>query len=710
MSSGADGNGLPEPIARSQSGYRLGVDIGGTFTDVVLLGADGTMRTRKVLSTPDDYARGVIEGAVSVLEAAAVDPGEVTGIVHATTVASNTVLEGRGARTALITTEGFRDVLEMRRLRIPVMYDLQYDKPAPLVPRRLRLEVSERMGPRGEVWRGIGVDSVRAAVETIRRDEVGAVAISFLHSYANPDHEHEAAELVRSIVGDDVYLTCSADILPEIREYERTSTAVVNAYVGPAVSHYLRSLTTKLVAAGITAPLEIMQSAGGTMSPAAAVRRPAYLVESGPAAGVIACAHLARLTGRLNVISFDMGGTTAKAAMLEDGEPVRTTEYEIGGGINLSSRLVKGGGYAIKLPFIDVSEIGAGGGSIVDVDEFGSASVGPQSAGAVPGPVCYGQGGEQPTLADALAVLGFLNAKQLAGGAVALDVPAAHRALSDAVADRLGLSVLDAAHGVLTVAVATMTRAVKAVSTYRGRDPRDFALCAFGGNGPVVGVAIARALSMRQVLVPPAPGVFSAVGLLFSQTEQEFVRTLLLRSGEIEERTVEAAYASLAEEAWASLAEEGIPRETVTLARLADLRYAGQAYELTVRVPNDRVDVQRLTADFVAEHERTYGHGSLDDPVDLVSIRVVARVDREALSSRLAPMEDPSVDGRATTRTAYFGPDVGLLDVPVIGRAALEGVEIEGPLFVDEYDSTTVIPPGCRATLDTFGSINIDVD
>jgi N-methylhydantoinase A len=710
MASGADGNGLPEPIARSQAGYRLGVDIGGTFTDVVLLGDDGTMRTRKVLSTPDDYARGVIEGAVSVLEAAAVDPGAVTGIVHATTVASNTVLEGRGARTALITTEGFRDVLEMRRLRIPVMYDLQYEKPAPLVPRRLRLEISERMGPRGEVWRGLGADSVRAAVETIRRDEVGAVAISFLHSYANPEHEHEAAELVRSIVGDDVYLTCSADILPEIREYERTSTAVVNAYVGPAVSHYLRSLTTKLVAAGITAPLEIMQSAGGTMSPAAAVRRPAYLVESGPAAGVIACAHLARLTGRLNVISFDMGGTTAKAAMLEDGEPVRTTEYEIGGGINLSSRLVKGGGYAIKLPFIDVSEIGAGGGSIVEVDEFGSASVGPHSAGAVPGPVCYGRGGEQPTLADALAVLGFLNAKQLAGGAVALDVPAAHRALRDAVADRLGLSVLDAAHGVLTVAVATMTRAVKAVSTYRGRDPRDFALCAFGGNGPVVGVAIARALSMRQVLVPPAPGVFSAVGLLFSQTEQEFVRTLLLRSGEIEECVVEAAYAALAEEAWASLAEEGIPQETVTLARLADLRYAGQAYELTVRVPNDRVHVQQLTADFVAEHERTYGHGSLDDPVDLVSIRVVARVDREALSSRLAPTEDPSVDGHATSRTAYFGPDVGLLDVPVIGRAALEGVEIEGPLFVDEYDSTTVIPPGCRATLDAFGSINIDVD
>jgi N-methylhydantoinase A len=696
--------------ANGSGGYRLGVDIGGTFTDVVLLGRDGSMWTRKVLSTPDDYARGVIEGAVGLLEAARVAPGEIGGIVHATTVASNTVLEGRGARTALLTTEGFRDVLEMRRLRIPVMYDLQYEKPAPLVPRRRRLEIGERIGPSGFVWRGLDRDSVHAAAEAIRRDAVDAVAISFLHSYANPAHENEAAELLREVVGDDVYLTRSADILPEIREYERTSTAVVNAYVGPAVSRYLRSLTDKLIQSGITAPLEIMQSAGGTMSAAAAVRRPAYLVESGPAAGVIACAHLARLTNRPNVISFDMGGTTAKAAMLENGEPVRTTEYEIGGGINLSSRLVKGGGYAIKLPFIDVSEIGAGGGSIIGIDDLGGASVGPQSAGAAPGPVCYGRGGDQPTLADALAVLGFLNAKQLAGGAVSLDVPAAETALREAVADRLGLEVCEAAHGVLMVAVATMTRAVKAVSTYRGRDPRDFALCAFGGNGPVVGVEIARALSMRQVLVPPAPGVFSAVGLLFSQTEQEFVRTLLLRSGEIVPAAVEAAYDSLAAEARASLAEEGLAPGSIGLTRLADLRYAGQAYELTVPVPDGSIDVHGLEAAFVAEHERTYGHGSLADPIDLVSIRVVARANREAISSRLTPSEIPTPSGEQSARTAYFGPAVGFLDVPVIDRPALEGVTLDGPLFVDEYDSTTVVPPGCRATLDTFGSINIDVD
>jgi len=694
----------------SSPGYRLGVDIGGTFTDVVLLGEDGTLRTRKVLSTPDDYARGVIEGVVGLLEATRVQPAEVTGIVHATTVASNTVLEGRGARTALITTEGFRDVLEMRRLRIPVMYDLQYEKPPPLVPRRRRFEIAERMGPRGEVWRDVERQSVATVAEAVRRDEVEAVAIALLNSYANPHHEHEAAELLREVVGDDVYLTCSADILPEIREYERTSTAVVNAYIGPAVSRYLGSLMAKLTEAGVTAPLEIMQSGGGTMSPAAALKRPAYLVESGPAAGVIACARLARVTARPNVISFDMGGTTAKAAMLENGEPVKTSEYEIGGGINLSSRLVKGGGYAIKLPFIDVSEIGAGGGSIISLDEFGSARVGPESAGAAPGPVCYGRGGIAPTLADALAVLGYLNPTQLAGGAVTLDVDAARDALRDLVAEPLGLSVLDAAHGVLMVAVATMTRAVKAVSTYRGRDPRDFALCAFGGNGPVVGVEIARALSMRQVLVPPAPGVFSAVGLLFSPTEQEFVRTLLLRAKEVDPATIEAAYASLADEALASLEAEGMPATAATLTRLADLRYVGQAYELTVPIPDGDIDLERLVRDFVAEHERTYGHGSLDDPVDLVSIRILARVERASTLTSLLRAEDGATDGAVVTRKAYFGPDVGLLDVPVVGRAALRGVEVEGPLFVDEYDSTTVVPSGCRATLDEFGSITIDVD
>ncbi|MFN0154934.1 MAG: hydantoinase/oxoprolinase family protein [Gaiella sp.] len=691
------------------SAYRLGVDIGGTFTDVVLLGEDGTMHTRKVLSTPGDYSVGVVKGTLQLLSDTRVGPEQLTAIVHATTVASNTVLEERGAATGLVTTEGFRDVLEMRRLRIPVMYDLQYDKPDPLVPRRRRYEVPERSGPDGAVWRELDESAVRAVAERLADDRVGAVAVSFLHAYANPAHELAAARVLREVIGDDVYLTCSAEILPEIREYERTSTAVVNAYVGPAVSSYLQSLEASLREHGIVAPLEIMQSSGGTMSVAAAVQRPAYLVESGPAAGVIACAHLARLTAQPNMISFDMGGTTAKAAMLEDGEPVRTTEYEVGSGINLSSRLVKGGGHAIKLPFIDVSEIGAGGGSIVAVDGLGAASVGPRSAGADPGPVCYGKGGEEPALADALLVLGYLDPEALAGGAVPLDRDAAERAFATHVAEPLGLPLLEAAYGVLQVAVATMTRAVKAVSTYRGRDPREFTLCAFGGNGPVVGVEIARALSMSRVLVPPAPGVFSAVGLLYSSTEREFVSTVMLRAGEIAAEAIGAAYEALAEDASAALQREGISLEVVTFARFADLRYAGQAYELTVRVPDGQVDVDALLASFVDEHVRTYGHGSPSDPIDLVSVRVIARKHREAPTRLIVERDHRPVGGRAGRR-AYFGPERGVLDVPVLGgREALGADDWAGPLIIDEYDSSTIVPPGARARLDEYGSIEIDV-
>jgi N-methylhydantoinase A len=476
------------------------------------------------------------------------------------------------------------------------------------------------------------------------------------------------------------------------------------------VTRYISSLVEQLAAAGIRAPLEIMHSSGGTLTPEVAQRKPAHLVESGPAAGVIACSHLGRLTGRPNLISLDMGGTTAKAAILEDGEPVRTSEYEVGAGINLSSKLVKGGGYAIKLPFIDVSEIGAGGGSIVRVDEGGSVAVGPQSAGASPGPVCYDAGGTEPTLTDALVVLGYLNSTQLVGGAVPLNAVRAREVLTRSVAGPLGRPLVEAAYGILQLAVATMTRAVKAVTTYRGRDPREFTLCCFGGNGPLTGVEIARALQIRQVLVPPAPGVFSALGLLFSDVEQEFVRTLLLRPDELDAGPIEQAYARLEAEALAALAAQGHPAARISSSRLADVRYAGQAYELTVTVPAGAVDVDRLVRDFVSEHLRTYGHGSPLDPVEVVAVRVLARVERVAgrRYDPLAAIERLSRDEGA--RRAYFGPGVGELDVPVVTRAALLDRERAGPLLVDEYDSTCVVPPGCRARLDGYGNIEVDVD
>ena len=688
--------------------YRLGIDIGGTFTDVVLLGDDGSVRAKKVLSTPDDYAHGVVGGAVSLLAECDVVAGSIAGVVHASTVASNTILEGLGARTALITTDGFRDVLEMRRLRIPVLYDIQYEGATPLVPRRLRFEVPERLGPRGEVWRELDENRVEEVALEIAEAGVEAVAIALLHAYANDAHERRVETIVRAIVGEDVYVTRSSEILPEIREYERTSTAVVNAYVGPAITRYIAALATQLRGAGITAPLEVIQSAGGTLSPETARRKPAHLVESGPAAGVMACAYLGRLTGQPQLISLDMGGTTAKAAIVEDGLPVRTSEYEVGAGINLSSKLIKGGGHPIKLPFIDVSEIGAGGGSIVSVDLLGAVSVGPMSAGASPGPVCYDLGGLDPTLTDALLALGYLNETQLGGGAITLDPPAGREALDRLVATPLGRSIEGAAHGILTLAVATMTRAVKAVTTFRGRDPRDFTLCAFGGNGPLTGVEIARALQIRKVLIPPAPGVFSALGLLFSDTEHETVRTLMLRGLEVTAGALESAFAAVEAEATASLV--ATDDATVTVVRYADVRYAGQAYELPVRVPAGAIDIAGLVSDFVAEHVRTYGHGSADDPIDVVSVRALARIERTT-----ARKYDPLAAIRALpplegVRTAYFGPTAGRIETPVCNRAGLLAGERRGPLLIDEVDSTCVVPPGCSARLDPHGNIEVEID
>jgi len=691
-------------------GYRVGVDIGGTFTDVVLLGPDGTLRTKKVLSTPGDYARGVVAGILELLGDTGVTPASVTKVVHATTVASNAVLEGKGSSCCLLTTAGFRDVLELRRLRIPVMYELQYEKPRPLVPRRLRYEIPERSGPRGEEWAALDEGAVRRAAERARDEGVAAVAISFLHAYANPAHERRAAEIVREVVGHDVYITCSSEILAEIREYERTSTAVVNAYVGPVVRRYIRSLESSLVAAGFTAPIQIMQSSGGLMSAEAAIRKPAHLVESGPAAGVVACAYLARATGIPNLISLDMGGTTAKAAILEDGRPVKTSEYEVGAGINLSSRLVKGGGHAIRLPFIDLSEIGAGGGSLVSVDELGIMHVGPESAGSDPGPACYGQGGDRPTLTDALVVLGYVNPEYLAGGSVAIDAGAATRAL-ERVAALLGKDATAAAYGVFQLAVATMTRAVKAVSTYRGRDPREFVLCGFGGNGPVAAVAIARALQMRRVIVPVAPGVFSAAGLLLSEIEHEFVRTLPVRGASASSELLHAAYGELEADAERALVAEGVSRAEIVLSRFADIRYAGQAYELTLPVAPGPPDLGRIASDFNAEHHRTYGHASADAQIDVVNVKLTARAagnGKDPYDPR-AGLVPGSPGGR--TRSAFFGNASGSLETPVISRAALLGTPPrEGPLIVEEYDATCVVPPGCRVTLDSLGSIDIVLD
>ena len=697
----------------SRETLRAGVDIGGTFTDIVLLGDRGSVHIKKLPSTPDDYARAIVVGLRELLDEIGASPADVESVIHATTVATNAVLEDKGARTGLITTKGFRDVLEIRRIRIPELYNLDYEKPKPLVARRWRREVVERMGANGEVRVPLDEASVIAAGEFLRDEEVEAVAIALLHSYANPAHEQRVAEIIRKIVRGDVYVSCSHEILPEIREYERTSTTVVNALLGPVVGQYLNSLADQLAGIGFRGQLQLMQSNGGLMGVRAAIAKPACILESGPAAGVVAAARIAGNAGVFDAITFDMGGTTAKASIIEGGMPAKTTEYEVGAGINLSSKLIQGAGYAVKLPVIDLSEIGAGGGSLVWFDKGGLLQVGPKSAGSVPGPVCYNGGGSQATLTDALLALGYINPGYLVGGALCLNAQGARDAIEEQVGQPLGRPLLEAAYGVFTIAAANMTRAVKAVSTYRGRDPRSFTLFAFGGNGPVVAFEIARQLGMKRILIPPSPGVFSAFGLLLSEVEHEVMQTLYGRVDAISAESLQQAYARIESQARSVLQQEGYAQETVSTSRYADLHYCHQAFELTIPVAGNGDDVpqlERLVADFHAEHLRTYGHRAANDPVELVNIRIIARVaarSRTTLAPErlIAPRGDSQHHPRQ--RTAFFGPEIGSVPVPVLTRRELLGKMLPGPLIIEEYDSTCVIAPGCHATVDAASNIDI---
>ena len=687
--------------------HRLGVDIGGTFTDLVLAGPDGALHTHKRLSTPEDYGLGIRDGVAALLGELGLDPAAIGRVVHGTTVATNAVLEGKGALTGLVTTSGFRDVLEMRRLRIPEMYTLNYRRSEPLVPRRLRLEADERMGPEGQVWRPLDRASVEAAAERLAAAGVEAVAVCLLHAYANPDHERQIASVLRERLGDSVFLTCSSDLLPVIREYERTSTTVINAYLGPVIRGYLGRLREHLQAIGVTAPILVMKSDGGIMSAAAAAEKPAYIVESGPAAGVIGAAHTGARDGVADCITLDMGGTTAKASIVEAGEVARTGDYEVGAGINLSSKLVMGGGHALKLPVIDISEIGAGGGSLVRVDAGGLVRVGPDSAGAVPGPVAYGQGGTEPTFCDAVLTLGWLNPHHLVGGGLEIDAEAAARAVGERIAAVLGKDVLDAAHGILEVACGTMMRAVKAVSTYRGRDPRDFALFAFGGNGPVVAAAIADLLEMTTVVVPPNPGVFSAYGLLLSDIEQETARSHLALLSDTGPAALDALFRDLEAGLASEMAAEGHGAGDYAVRRIAELRYEGQAHELAVPVasgPDGLPDTGAMAAAFGDEHERTYGHRADAEAVESVTLRAVATVAVE----KPPPQPRPGAEVSALARPAFFGPLAGRQAVPVVAREGLSAAPRNGPLIVEEYDATCVVPPGWTARLDAAQNIVLE--
>ncbi len=693
------------------AGIRVGIDVGGTFTDVVCLFADGTVLTRKLLSSPEDYSRAIRAGLCEILRDGRLAPAGVGEVVHGTTVASNAILEGKGAPTGLITTKGFRDVLEIRRMRTNRLYDIYWEKPRPLVRRRWRREVRERIDHRGEVLVPLDVAEARAEGLRLAADGVRSVAVCFLHAYANSAHERAVQDILRE-AAPHLSVSISSRILPEIKEYERTSTTVINAYIKPVVESYLAALEADLAALGIQAPLAIMQSNGGLMPAAAAREAPIHIIESGPAAGVTGALEVSRRLGLANVITLDIGGTTAKTSLIEDGQLTRAAEYEVGAGMSIGHRLLKGGGHLLRVPAVDIAEVGAGGGSLAWVDRGGSLQVGPQSAGARPGPACYPGGGEEPTLTDANVVLGYLNPRWLAGGTLPLCADRARRAVTDRVASPLGLDVVDAAWAIHRLADATMVRALRAVSTERGRDPRNFVLFAFGGKGPVHALGIAEALGIGRAVIPPAPGLFSSLALLFSEVEHHFVQTYFHPAGAIDLQRLDGVLADLEQRGRSILEAEGYTGPTARLDRYADLRYAGQNSELTIPVAAGALTPQRLAAlqeAFAVEHEKTYGYRSADEPVQIMALRLVARglCTEPRVPTRLyiAPGATPAGESGPAARPAYFGPEHGWRETPLVGRGDLGGGGHDGPLIVEEYDATTVVPPRWRASLDASGAI-----
>ena len=695
------------------SGWRIGVDIGGTFTDIVLLAEDGTVATRKVSSSVDDYARAIMEGIASLVAAHALDGAQIAEVVHGTTVASNALLERKGARTGLIGTQGFRDILEIRNLRMPRLYDLAWEKPPPLVERYLRAVVDERIDAAGAVQKALDKDDARAAVERLLAERVDAIAVCLINSFANPAHERALEAMVKERA-PACTVCISYDVLPEIKEYERTSTTVINTYISPIVRSYLERLREAIGARCPGAHLLIMQSNGGLTSAEEAARRPVNIVESGPAGGVVGALAMAADIGQDDLVTFDMGGTTAKAALIEGGVVSRSSEYQVGGGILTGSRLMTGAGYLVRMPSIDLAEVGAGGGSLIAIDAGGSMQVGPESAGAVPGPVCYDQGGREPTITDANVALGYLNPRHLVGGALPIDAAKAVAALKARIADPLSLPVEEAAYGAHRIVASNMIRAIRAVSTERGRDPRGYTLVAFGGNGPVFGAAMARALDIGRVVVPPAPGLFSSFGLLTADVEHHLSRTFRALLRGLDKAALNAAWDALAADAMRRLAADGYGGAAARIECHASLHYQGQTYELTVPVPDGPLDDAALAAleeAFGAEHERTYGHrAGPEEPVELVTLRVLGRGARPAAPPPRIDHAGGHGAGHApgpTTRRAYFGPDYGWCEAAVIGRADLRCGR-EGPVIVEEYDATCVVPPGVSAALNAAGCIVLD--
>ena len=676
---------------------RLACDIGGTFTDLAFFDeAKGELVVEKSLTTPRDLTRG-IEDAIGL---AGVDTERVSHFVHGGTTVINAITERKGAKTALVTTKGFRDVLEIARGNRPDLYNLRFEKPVPFVPRALRFEVRERCGANGETIEPLVLADLDPVIARCRAEKVEAVAVQFLHSYAAPAHEIAAAAYLREKL-PGVAITASCEITREWREYERANTAVLNAYVQPIVLRYFDKLEGALRGRGIQGPLAVMQSNGGTTSFAWAKQHPITLVESGPAAGVNAAALIARLSGEPSVIYLDIGGTTAKCSVIEYGQIKVTTDYKLEW-----SRVNPG--YPVKVPVVDIVEIGTGGGSIAWFDRTGALKVGPVSAGAEPGPACYGRGGTEPTVTDAKFITGALDPDFFAGGRIKLDREGSRRAMQK-VADGLSCSVEEAAVAVICVAEADMINALKLVSIQRGHDPRDFVLVVGGGGGPMHGAALGRDLGVRETIVPRYPGYFSAWGMLVTEPRRDFVQTALSRAEDMTIERIRALFDGLVREAEAYFrSDEGLKPEGFGFEHGIDLRYLGQEHSVTVPVRLAGASVAGILDEFHAAHERAFTFRLSDTPVEFVNFRLTATA--KIATPALKPISDA---GRSVatalkgTRRVDLGDD-GRVEAKVFDRDLLPpGAALDGPCIVEEASSTTIVHPGQGVTVDALGFLRI---
>ncbi|GAU86995.1 hydantoinase/oxoprolinase family protein [Bosea sp. BIWAKO-01] len=684
--------------AAPASSLSVAVDIGGTFTDLV--GFDettGRVLQSKSLTTPHELSQGVWD----CLAKAGIEPRAAQNLVHGSTVAINIAIEQKGAKTALVVTKGTRDVYKIGRQNRPDAYDFNFKRPSPLTPRSLTFEVSERLKASGEVLSPLDQREVEDVAAKIRDSGVAAVAVCFLHAYANPAHEIEAGRLLRAAL-PGVYVSLSHEIVREYREYERTSTTVMNAYIGPRSAEYVGRMQDRLGEDGFDGRFLIMQSSGGVMSPEHAKVLPVAMMESGPVGGVIAAAEIGRRLGLPNVITFDMGGTTAKTSLIQNSVVSIAQGYHVGGHAS---------GHPVMFPVVDIVEVGAGGGSIAWIDDVGGLKLGPRSAGSDPGPVCYRRGGAEPTVTDANVVLGRIGARSFLGGEMPLDEAAARAALTEKIGGPLGLEAAAAAHGVIRVAIAKMALAVRGVSVQRGYDPRDFALVAMGGGGPPHALEIARDLAIPKVIVPNLPAHFSALGMLMSDVRHDFVRTHYRILTDADTAEIRTLYEELADAGAVALDQAGVEPAVRSVEYFMDLRYAGQEFTLQIPVNADEIAHGAMAAvrsRFDDTHQNRFDHSAPDEQVELVNLRLTARGARpKIMFPRLAAGDG---DARIGVRPIVLDDPAKPIDCPVYRRERLTaGARIEGPCAIEEFGSTTLLFAGDVATVVETGEMIVEV-